>query len=353
MNILKKLLSKILIICIIFATMMSASIPVQAKSKKVLDPGIYIINSAVNTSMAIDVSGNGRKNGTKIQLWSEHRGLAQQFRLEYRNNYYVIVHVSSGKVLDVSGGRAANGTKVQLYSYNNTNAQKWELISKGGTYGGGYFSIKSALGNYYLDVKNGDRNKGAQIQIYTGNNTAAQRFYFDSTVNYSYKTVTLSDPKSVADWVKQIKAKQGSVCGFANYGTLPDGKTVNLGTMIVGVEVLKTKVFTIDYPLPGPPVNGKSPTIKRKVKLPTKIRYKTHKHNIDLRSTSQFWGNLIRGAAQLKAVGTFSCPCGLNYTVEWALPVDDNYLNAVGNVRQANYNLSIQSTYIPYTTSGH
>ena len=353
MNNLKRHLSQILILCVLISSVFSASAPVQAASNKVLDQGVYIINSAVNTSMVIDVNGNRSNNGTKIQLWTENRGAAQQFRLEYKNGYYVIVHIASGKVLDVSGGVASNGTKVQLYSYNGTKAQKWTLISKGGSYGGGYFAIKSALGNYYLDVKNGDKNKGTQIQIYTGNNTAAQKFYFSPTVQYSYKTVTLDDPKSVDDWIKQIKKKQGSILGFANFQNTPDGEKVNMGSMIVGVEVLKTKTLTIDYPIQGPTYNGKSPTVKRKVKLPVKLKYKIHKHNVDLYSTSQFWGNLIAGATELKAVATYSCPCGLNYTVEWQLPMDLDYLNAANGVSQTSYSLRLQSSYTPYTTSAH
>ena len=87
MNNLKRHLSQILILCVLISSVFSASAPVQAASNKVLDQGVYIINSAVNTSMVIDVNGNRSNNGTKIQLWTENRGAAQQFRLEYKNGY--------------------------------------------------------------------------------------------------------------------------------------------------------------------------------------------------------------------------------------------------------------------------
>lgn len=71
----------------------------------------------------------------------------------------------ASKCVDNQYGRAANGNKIQLYTCNNTNAQKWTVQSNG--------SIMNANG-YCLDAQAGGRTAGTHVQLYQCNSTGAQ-----------------------------------------------------------------------------------------------------------------------------------------------------------------------------------
>lgn len=311
--------------------------------KKTVDDGLYFIKSALNTKQAVDVNGGNQTNGTKIQLWNSNARTSQQFRFVYRKGFYYIYNVNCDKVLDVQGGVAKNGTKVQLYKYNGSKAQRWELVSVGGNYSGGWFRIKSALGNYYLDCKGGKYSNGTQIQIYKKNGSNAQKFYLQPIVKYEYKTVTLSTPTSVQDWLSKIRSAEQSISS-SNWSLCGDGKYRTTGPIIVGVEVLGYSTVKYYLPIQGPTVDGKSPSKTTYIKLPTKLRYKTHKHTVGLYSTASFWGNFLQGIANLTATATYSCPCGIEYKMEWKMPDASKLTKACNSRSAANVTLNAYTT---------
>jgi hypothetical protein len=72
-----------------------------------------------NTEKCIDMEGNKRDNGTKIQLWDCNNTAAQKFK--YDPNTKNIVSIDSNKCLDVDAGINKNGTKIQLWDCGNDN----------------------------------------------------------------------------------------------------------------------------------------------------------------------------------------------------------------------------------------
>ena len=131
------------------------------ETHELITENTYIIKSALDSGMAVDVTGGWSDNGTNIQLWEANNTGAQKFVISLvKDGYYKIANESSKKVLDVAGGLKRSGVNVQLYEYNGTDAQLWRFYENGG-----YYYIKNKLG-YYLDVYGVLAYSGANIRVY-------------------------------------------------------------------------------------------------------------------------------------------------------------------------------------------
>ncbi|MEV4703569.1 beta-1,3-glucanase family protein [Actinoplanes sp. NPDC049316] len=71
----------------------------------------------------------------------------------------------NGKCIDVPGANFVDRAALQMYTCNNTNAQKW-TFANGAVQAGGKC----------MDVADGSTANGAVVQLYTCNNTGAQQF---------------------------------------------------------------------------------------------------------------------------------------------------------------------------------
>ena len=137
-----------------------------------LKPGWYTLTSALDSSKCLDLSGNVRADGGKIQLYGRNGTAAQRFYLAYGRGGAYRLLPGDGYAVDVSGAGKAAGTPVQLYTNNYTAAQNW-LVEKNSD---GTVSLKSACNGLYMDVQNAGTKNGTQIQCWTGNGTAAQKW---------------------------------------------------------------------------------------------------------------------------------------------------------------------------------
>lgn len=84
---------------------------------------------------------------------------------------FYIISAHSGKYLDVSGGSSKNGTNIQVYNGNNSAAQKWKFLASGAVSGqtikNGEYTIASALDNNVgLNIFGGKTENGANIHIW-------------------------------------------------------------------------------------------------------------------------------------------------------------------------------------------
>ncbi len=137
--------------------------------------GTYIIRSAANSSKALDVSGGTDRDGANIQLWSTNNTISQSWSITYNatTDDYTIRNVISGRALDVSNGFINASTNIQLYSHNSTCSQRWKLIS---TASGSYAIVSACNNNYAIDIADGRIQDGANIQLWTKNDTIAQEW---------------------------------------------------------------------------------------------------------------------------------------------------------------------------------
>lgn len=86
--------------------------------------------------------------------------------------YTITASSDRSKVLDVASGSRSNGANVRLWSSNNTGAQKWAITANPD----GTVSIQNCKSKKYLDVANAQAVSGANVQQWQGNGSAAQRW---------------------------------------------------------------------------------------------------------------------------------------------------------------------------------
>lgn len=200
----------------------------------------YAIVSAIDTSYVLDLRNGTVSSGSNIQLYQSNNTAAQQWTFnkyvterERCDSYasqnkdrmadgvYYIKNQNVGFALDVADGSLYGGANVQLYSLNKTNAQKWKITHDSTGYvsfqnvGSGMYLTASGSGrtaNVYqqkqtndynqkwivmfdnnqnlrivsalnstmvLDVKDGKICRCSNIQLYTSNNTNAQKWVFE------------------------------------------------------------------------------------------------------------------------------------------------------------------------------
>ena len=154
--------------------------------------GQYIISSAMDCSMVLDVSNGVASNGSVVQAYSDNGTAAQRWSFEpaktvrervdelaaanagtvAAGTYSVASALSSGSVLDAAGAGTADGTAAQVYSANGTDAQAWVVEDAGA----GYVTVRNAASGLALDVPGGSACSGAQLQLWTPNGSWAQRW---------------------------------------------------------------------------------------------------------------------------------------------------------------------------------
>ena len=97
-------------------------------NKNCIDDGYYIIQSAVNNKQVIDVNGAGTSDRTNIQIYNSNNTWAQLFRISHSGDFLQIKNVNSDKVLDVENGAIKSGANLQIYEWNGTKAQLWIAV---------------------------------------------------------------------------------------------------------------------------------------------------------------------------------------------------------------------------------
>lgn len=156
---------------------LQAAIDVRKMTAVTIPNGNYYINVRSKVASSVDIPGGSAADSTTIQLYSGNGSKAQQFTFTRQSDgSYEIVNVNSGKALDVCNGVAENNAIVQQYSRNNSRAQRWFIRDSGA----GYY-LQSALGNWVLDLSGGNTANGAAIRLYTPNGTASQLFVVSSS----------------------------------------------------------------------------------------------------------------------------------------------------------------------------
>lgn len=258
----------------------------------------YTIISAMDSNYVLDLSGGRIENNRNIQLYQGNGSTAQQWTFEKNiterecldematqnknmmgDGVYYIKNRDVKFALDVSGGSAYSGANVQLYSLNKTDAQKW-LVSHDSK---GYVSFKNVNSGMYLtatgssnnsnvnqqspsngynqkwiiafdssqniklvsglnsklviDVNGGKIQNGSNIQLYTSNNSAAQKWVFEyisKDVQVSLTKIMGTSQTSVAQMVRYYKANASGYDTFkARYEGKYDGSLAKGGASTI------------------------------------------------------------------------------------------------------------------------
>ena len=154
------------------------------------ETGAYEIVLCADTTMCVEVAGGSAANSANVQVYSRNDTDAQKWHAQLisdETGLYRFVNVKSGKCLDVKGGTAAKGTNVQQYTKNSGDGQEWLPIAYQTVSIDGHsvptYIIRTQLGDksLVLDCQSGEKKAKTNIDIWTRNNTIAQRFAFVKT----------------------------------------------------------------------------------------------------------------------------------------------------------------------------
>lgn len=137
------------------------------------------------------------------------------------NGVYVIAsHDNPGYVVELGGGNPALESNVQLYSRNGTQSQQWYFgcvdpvndiyeIRPMRAAAAGYTATHDYIyepantvdvpdiTHMAMDVSGSGKTDGANVQIYSGNGTAAQQWKLIKRPNGSYRIQSMSDTSSI------------------------------------------------------------------------------------------------------------------------------------------------------------
>lgn len=199
-----------------------------------ISAGTYVIACAGGTGFVLDSNNDHDDSGTQVVIWDRYDDDAQIVRLvkSIYGDYWVIQFALSGKVMvrasestsegalvkrgdwidddtvrwrivpdgktvtiggasyptyyikhktadlciDVYNNEIVNGQKTAMYLLNGGNNQRWVFIPQK-TISNGTYEIRPAINNNYcVDVANNSTAAGARVQVYTRNDTNAQKW---------------------------------------------------------------------------------------------------------------------------------------------------------------------------------
>lgn len=292
---------------VLFLILFGTCIPIKQTSAYTFYLGdYYYLESALDSSMVVDVSGGSKSDGANIQLYKKNGTNAQLFRIARNGSgYYTFINKGSNKAIDVYGAYTHCGANVNQWSQNNTSAQQWKIYTASGYPDTGYVRIMNRCGRY-LDVNGASTKNGTNIQIWDRNNTKAQVFKLVPYVQTSYVTVTLGSFSTPDQWKKQMQYAEQKAVGFSHLGYNLSGNITNYGKMITGKTVLAYKTISVTHYEYGRKVTTK-------YKLPSKVKFKLHKHEINQSVWFDFSNLTI----------TQHCTCGEWSQVQWEVPYPD------------------------------
>lgn len=195
--------------------------------------GTYnIVN--VNSGKVLDVYGASASNGAVLQQYDSNGTVAQQWTVRnYGDGKISLMSVNANKAIDVPGANYSSNVALQLYSPNDTAAQQW-IIEKFKTMRDrlneqaakhrqdlpdGTYSFGSKLKtNMKMDVYGASRSDCANVQLWTGNGTNAQRWRVSHDDN-GYVTLTSANSDKALDVYGASTANGANAQQYASNGT--------------------------------------------------------------------------------------------------------------------------------------
>ena len=263
---------------------------IAAQNKDAIADGKYEIATKLNTSFVLDMTSSSLSNGGNVQLYASNGTKAQGWIVSHDSKGYVtITNENSGKVMEVAGNKVGNlvnvqqnqansnmgqkwiamkkadgfielvsalntnycldlysskivsGNNVEIYEKNGSNAQLWKFqkfetaqekadrLAKENQslMDDGVYFIKSIHTEYVLDVPSSSKNPGVNIQLYTLNETDAQKWVLQhdsngyvTIMNYGSKLYLTSSNGRVTQENKSNATNQKWIIMFDAQGRL-------------------------------------------------------------------------------------------------------------------------------------
>lgn len=153
-----------------------------------LPDGLYVLASALNNNLVLEIPSFSVKPETSLSLWTANGGANQTFKIaKLGSGRYSIINLNSGLALDVKNG-AINATtgagSVIQWAYSGGNNQVWVIEYAGS----GNFRFVSALQNGRATITLGSTSPadGTAVGLLNTNEAATQAFKPKAVGSISY-----------------------------------------------------------------------------------------------------------------------------------------------------------------------
>ena len=245
----------------------------------------YKNNKKVGTATII-IKGKGDYKGSK----------AVTFKIVKKANGFLKLSKSS-VTLSLAGNRTY---KLKATKKNISSKVKWKSSD-----------------NNIVEVKNGSltaRKTGkVTITATAGTKKATCKVEVKDTAT---KTISLTF-KTFDEWSKTLRSKETGLVFGGKTAINPDGSTYYTGNIIVKRQIQSYKKIKVKVSINTP---GYYKTVY--LKLPNKIKYTLHRHNLKMDTSSESVGKIMVGLVEQQVVYTQICSCGYKVELKWDIPID-------------------------------
>lgn len=140
-----------------------------------ISDGIYAISTQAKTTSVIDIHSAGTEEGTNIEVFPRHDGLAQRWLVQYDadRDAYTFTNPNSNKVLSLENITPQSGRNILLRSNTNSCANYWKILQNGESY-----SILSTCRYGFLAAIS-DTNNGTNLHLSTAQQTNFGQWNFN------------------------------------------------------------------------------------------------------------------------------------------------------------------------------
>lgn len=138
-------------------------------------------------------------NGSNTRIYANNQANIEE------GFYHIYSCVGENKVVDIDNASESNGANVQIYTYNNTWAQKFKILKDKN----GYYEIINRKSGKVLDVKDGKIYNGANVWQYERNNSDAQKWMIEKNSDGTYTITSKLNNKYCLD-INQGENKNGA-----------------------------------------------------------------------------------------------------------------------------------------------
>lgn len=187
-------------------------------NKGLMPDGVYYIKNQ-NKNFSLDIQNNSLYAGGNVWLYSLNKSNFQKWKISHDSQGYMMFeNIGSGMYLAVSGSNVVQQKKSNDYN------QKW-IIKYDANHN---LRIVSATNsNSAIDISNGSIKNGSNIQVYTANNTAAQKWvfeYINTNATGGLMQIMGTSQTTVAQMVRYYNANANGYDRFnAKYNSKYDG----------------------------------------------------------------------------------------------------------------------------------
>ncbi len=212
--------------------------------------------SDLNTYLTVksdnNVVSNQRISNNQSQVWKITKN---------SDGSNTITSMENGKVLDVDNAIYIRGRNVLSYTLQNSDNQKWSFRKDKSKLDGKFFISPFKSNSAVLDVYNGNKTNGTNVQIWTYNQGSAQKIEFELPYTISYnanggsgapssqkkdygKALTLSSVKPTRSGYTFLGWSTSSSATSATYSA---GASYSANADVTLYAVWKANTYTLTY----------------------------------------------------------------------------------------------------------